>query len=119
MRDMVKKRTFEELTDLTEIAIEGYDKLHPRQWGVEGYTIELMKQCGELAKCIMIKEDYYADKRSGDPKYRVDNDRIGDELADIMFSVIGIAKHYKIDLEEAQIKARKGEMDYIKKRQTK
>jgi NTP pyrophosphatase (non-canonical NTP hydrolase) len=114
---MAKRRTFKELTDLTKKAIDGFDEIHPRRWGVESYMIELTKQSGELAKSIMIKERYYADKKASDPKYRVDNDRIGDELADIMFSVMGIANHYKIDLEKAQIKARKGELDYIRKRQ--
>lgn len=36
-----------------------FEKIEGRPWGVEGATIELIKQVGELAKYVMVVENYY------------------------------------------------------------
>ncbi len=50
-------------------------------------------------------------KREEDKKYIVSKDAIADELADIISAVVRIADCYDIDLEEANLKARKIEMN--------
>ena len=75
-----------------------------------GSVIELAKQVGDLAKCIMVQEKYYF--------YSADSEeikkQIGDELADILGQIIRIADYYEIDLLEAHIDARKGEANCLK-----
>ena len=98
-------------TDDEEIAQIG------KEWGAEGAMIELQKQVGELAKYIMTAEKYYPEKKfEKDHKYAYDtlNANIGDELADILYAIIRIAKNYNINLEEAHIKAREAESKFLK-----
>ena len=79
------------------------------------FSIELQKQVGELSKLIMVHEKYYFFERDKtDKQYESDKDKIADELADIFYAVIRLAKYYNIDLEEAHIKARKSEDDFLK-----
>ena len=48
---------------------------------------------------------YYLSKRKKDPNYNKDSKgEIANELSDILFMVIRIANHYKIDLEKAHLK---------------
>lgn len=65
-----------------------------------------MKQVGELAKHVMVAENYYFIGREYLPGYETSEDMIGDELADILSMVIRIADHYEIGLVEAHLKAR-------------
>jgi NTP pyrophosphatase (non-canonical NTP hydrolase) len=53
--------------------------------------------------------------RSLDKKYQVSQEALADELADIIFAVVRIADHYKIDLEAANLKARQIEDEFLKK----
>jgi NTP pyrophosphatase (non-canonical NTP hydrolase) len=106
---------FKEAVEITEKIIERFEKIEGKPWGVEGAVIELSKQVGELSKLILMKESYYFQNRDKlDKKYVVDKDKIGDELADILFAVVRIAKHYDIDLLTAHIEARKKEDDFLK-----
>ena len=67
--------------------------------------MELTKQTGELAKCIMMQENYYF--------FQVDNEKnkkqLANELADIFGQIIRVADYYQIDLLQAHIEARKEE----------
>ena len=74
--------------------------------------IELSKQVGELAKQVMIKEKYYA---LTDEVPDVD-ERLGNEMADVIAQVMRLAMHYNIDLEKAFIEAREDEDSYLKSR---
>ena len=85
------------------------------KWGVEGATIELMKQVGELAKLIMVEERYYFSGRDKMPGYDANKESIGNELADVFSMVIRIADYYKIDFVDAHIKARQDEDESLKK----
>ena len=74
-----------------------------KPWGVNGAMIELSKQVGDLSRCIMLKEEYYAYK--GERPVGLEKN-IGNELADIFGQLIRIADCYGIDLEEAHVQAR-------------
>ncbi len=74
--------------------------------------IELSKQVGELSKLVMIQERYYV----SDPRLTASTEQIGDELADILYAVIRIARYYRIDLEQAHLNARDGEDRYLRSR---
>ena len=74
--------------------------------------IELSKQVGELAKQVMIKERYFA--LAGEVP-DVD-ERLGNEMADVVAQVMRLADFYKIDLEKAFIEAREDEDRYLKSR---
>ena len=74
--------------------------------------IELSKQVGELAKQIMIKEKYYALESD---VCDVD-ERLGNEMADVIAQVMRLADFYKIDLEKAFVAARDDEDSYLKSR---
>ena len=100
---------------LAERIIERFEKIEQRSWGAEGAMIELQKQVGELAKLIMVQEKYYFDKRNElDPKYEANKEKIADELADILYAIIRLAKHYNIDLLDAHLKAREKEDEFLK-----
>lgn len=103
--------TFQEAIDLFRQVYKRFEKVEGKPWGVEGATIELAKQVGDLAQLVMVKENYYA------PFIQEPEDideRIGDELADIFGQIIRIADYYSIDLEEAHIKARRGEDESLR-----
>jgi NTP pyrophosphatase (non-canonical NTP hydrolase) len=116
---MKKERTFRELVVETLRVVNRFQKVEKRKWGVEGAMIELTKQVGDLAKNIMTEEGYYMKGRYKKPikmtkekiesyvkqgmifeDYRGSKEKIADELSDILYLVIRIAAHYKIDLEK-------------------
>lgn len=74
--------------------------------------IELSKQVGELAKQVMIKEKYYALTGEVDDV----DERLGNEMADVIAQVIRLADYYGIDLEKAYIEARMDEEKYLSSR---
>lgn len=97
---MESAQTFQSVVEKTRMLIREFEKRERRPWGVEGSTMELMKQVGDLSKSIMTHEKYYLPSRDLDPKYRTIKENIGDELYDIFFMLIRIADHYEIDLEK-------------------
>ena len=110
---MPNDMTFQEAIDLFRSVYKRFEKVEQRSWGVEGATIELVKQVGELAKHIMVAERYYFEARDTMPQYATDKQKIGDELADIFAMLIRIADYYHIDLVEAHLQARKAEADSL------
>ncbi|HEY3110933.1 MAG TPA: hypothetical protein VGL23_19405 [Chloroflexota bacterium] len=72
--------------------------------------IELVKQVGDLARHVMVAERYYLADRDQDPAYATTRERIGDELADILYCVVRLADHYRVDLERAHVAAREREL---------
>lgn len=109
---MSEELTFRAAIEMTQAIFRRFEKVEQRPWGVEGSMIELSKQVGDLARAVMIAERYYLADR---PEYHADLDRIGDELADILYAVMRIAEHYGIDLVDAHVKARQGEDAYLKR----
>jgi NTP pyrophosphatase (non-canonical NTP hydrolase) len=76
--------------------------------------IELAKQVGDLAKHVMVAEQYYLPDRDVDPRYATTKDEIADELADVLLAIIRISDHYGIDLERAHVKTRERELEYLR-----
>ncbi len=105
--------SFDELVALTRRVIAGFDERERRPWGVEASLIELIKQVGDLARQVMMAESYYLPDRANDAQYATTTERIGDELADILYCVIRLADLYGIDLADAQVSARRRELDYL------
>ncbi len=105
-------KTFTEMEDMYKEVVQRFNRIELQEWKAEGAMIELTKQVGELAKQVMIKERYYA--LEGDVP-DVD-ERLGDEMADVVAQIMRLADHYKIDLESAFIKARENEDRYLRSR---
>ena len=97
--------SFNEAIDLYRSVYKRFEKIEKRPWGAEGAVIELAKQVGDLARCVMIAEKYYFFEEDSEKTKK----QIGDELGDLFGQIIRIADHYNIDLLEAHIDARKGE----------
>ncbi len=112
---MDKNSTFKEAVELTEGIIERFEKIEGRPWKAEGAFIELTKQVGELGRLLMVSEQYYfPDRDQLDHQYESTKEKIGDELADIFYAIIRIARHYDIDLLEAHVNARRIEDEFLK-----
>lgn len=105
-------KTFAEMQEMYREIVKRFNKIELREWQAEGAMIELSKQVGELAKQIMVKEKYYA--LEGDVA-DVD-ERLGNEMADVIAQVMRLADHYQIDLEKAFIEAREDEGRYLQSR---
>ena len=105
-------KTFAEMEDMYKEVVKRFNKIELQEWKAEGALIELSKQVGELAKQVMIKERYYA--LEGDVP-DVD-ERLGNEMADVIAQIMRLADYYKIDLEKAFIEAREDEDRYLKSR---
>lgn len=105
-------KTFKEMEEMYKEVVKRFNKIELQEWRAEGAMIELSKQVGELAKQVMIKERYYA--LEGDVN-DVD-ERLGNEMADVIAQVMRLADYYKIDLEKAFIDAREDEDRYLKSR---
>lgn len=105
-------KTFAEMEDMYKEVVKRFNKIELQEWKAEGAMIELTKQVGELAKQIMIKERYYALERE---VFNVD-ERLGNEMADVVAQIMRLADYYKIDLEKAFIEAREDEDRYLKSR---
>ncbi len=105
-------KTFAEMEDMYREVVKRFQMIELREWKAEGAMIELIKQVGELAKQVMIKERYYA--LEGEVP-NVD-ERVGNEMADVIAQIMRLADYYKIDLEKAFIEAREDEDRYLKSR---
>ena len=111
---MPASHTFDEMIAQAREAIAAFEKVERRPWTVETSMIELSKQVGDLAKRVLTFERYYLPDRDRHPAYATTIDDIGNELADILYSVIRIALHYEIDLEDAHVRARRDELGYAR-----
>lgn len=105
-------RTFAEMQEMYRGVVTRFNKIELQEWKAEGAMIELSKQVGELAKQVMIKEKYYA-LEGNVPDV---DERLGNEMADVIAQVMRLADYYKIDLERAFMEARADEDRYLKSR---
>lgn len=105
-------RSFAEMQKLYRGIVKRFSKIELQEWRAEGAMIELSKQVGELAKQVMIKEKYYA--LTGEVEDV--NERLGNEMADVIAQVMRLADYYGIDLEQAFVEARKDEDGYLNSR---
>ncbi len=98
--------TFQEVIEQTKQVIQRFEKIEGKPWGINGAMIELSKQVGQLSALIMMQEQYYPKDRDADqPQYAVTQEKIADELSDILLIIIRIADIYKINLEAAHTDA--------------
>lgn len=102
-------KTFEEMQEMYREVVRRFNKIELREWNAQGAMIELSKQVGELAKQVMIKEKYYA---LIDEVPDVD-ERLGNEMADVIAQVMRLADCYQVDLERAFLLAREDEDQYL------
>ena len=98
-------RTFAEMQDRYKEIVNRFNKIELQEWKAEGAMIELAKQ-------VMIKERYYA-LEGEDPNV---DERLGNEMADVIAQIMRLADYYKIDLEKAFTEAREDEDIYLKSR---
>jgi NTP pyrophosphatase (non-canonical NTP hydrolase) len=105
-------KSFAEMQEMYKGIVKRFNKIELQDWKAEGAMIELSKQVGELAKQVMIKEKYYA--LTGDVP-DVD-EKLGNEMADVIAQVMRLAEYYSIDLEKAFIEAREDEDRYLQSR---
>jgi NTP pyrophosphatase (non-canonical NTP hydrolase) len=103
--------TFEQAVEMYREIVTRFSVIEGKNWGVEGAMIELSKQVGELAKCVMIQEDYYCFKAENPDE---NLNKIGNELADVLGQVIRIADYYNINLLDAFLEAREDEDNYLR-----
>lgn len=75
--------------------IKRFESIEPKRWSIEGSSMELMTEVGDLVDLVLRKE-YYKQNVYDDLDYQ-----IRDELADIILILFAISHHYKIDLDEA------------------
>lgn len=105
-------KTFAEMEEMYKEVVKRFNKIELQEWKAEGAMIELSKQVGELAKQVMIKEKYYALENDVNDV----DERLGNEMADVIAQIMRLACFYKIDLEKAFIEAREDEDRYLKSR---
>ena len=106
---IAKSKTFAEMQEMYRNVVKRFNKIELQEWKAAGAMIELSKQVGELAKQVMLKEKYYAFE--GDEAEI--NERLGNEMADVIAQVMRLADYYNIDLEQAFIDAREDEDNYL------
>lgn len=105
-------KSFAEMQEMYKGIVKRFNKIELQDWNAEGAMIELSKQVGELAKQVMIKEKYYALTRDVPDV----DEKLGNEMADVIAQVMRLADYYNIDLEKAFIEAREDEDKYLKSR---
>lgn len=104
--------SFKEMQEMYKGIVKRFNKIELQDWKAEGAMIELSKQVGELAKQVMIKEKYYALTGAVSDI----DEKLGNEMADVIAQVMRLAEYYNIDLEKSFIAARKDEDNYLKSR---
>lgn len=87
--------SLKELKERSKELADRFAKIEPRRWSIEGSAMELMTEVGDLTELILRKE-FYKENIYEDVDYQIQ-----DELADIIFVVMRIADHYKIDINKA------------------
>jgi NTP pyrophosphatase (non-canonical NTP hydrolase) len=85
----------EEIKNRSRKIFERFAKIEPRRWTIEGATMELVTEVGDLTELILRKE-YYKQNIYEDLDYQ-----IRDELSDVLLVLMRIADYYKIDLDKA------------------
>ena len=85
---MVIKDLFVEVQEL----VDNWIRDHGGYWPPLSMICAIMEELGEVAREINSFEGYKP------KKFKISDSNLGEELADLLFSTICIANHYKIDL---------------------
>jgi NTP pyrophosphatase (non-canonical NTP hydrolase) len=87
---MVTKNSLKEIQEM----IDKWIREHGGYWPSLSMVCAIMEELGEVAREINSLEGYKP-KKSG-----LKNSKLGEELADLLFSIVCLANHYKIDLDK-------------------
>ena len=87
---MVTKNSLKEIQEM----IDKWIREHGGYWSSLSMVCAIMEELGEVAREINSLEGYKP-KKSG-----LKNSKLGEELADLLFSIVCLANHYKIDLDK-------------------
>jgi len=98
--------SFTALVEMNRHVVAAFERRERRPWGIETEIMELTKQFGDLTRAILTYEGYYLADRDSSAHYAADDERIGDELADILYCLLRIADRYSVDLAAAHRRAR-------------
>jgi len=84
------------LIDISIPTLEGFAKIEPRTWGMDGNFLELFTEIGSLGRILTIFGNYRHGKRS--------KHAIADELSDILFVLIKIIQGLKIPSPKSKLR---------------
>jgi len=87
---MVTKNSLNEIQEM----VDKWIREHGGYWPSLSMICAIMEELGEVAREINSLEGYKP-KKSG-----LKNSKLGEELADLLFSIVCLANHYKIDLDK-------------------
>ncbi|MHA1985844.1 MAG: nucleotide pyrophosphohydrolase [Promethearchaeota archaeon] len=79
------------LKDIQEL-VDKWIGEHGGYWPSLSMVCAIMEELGEVAKELNSLEGYKPKKS------KLKNSRLGEELADLLFSIVCLANHYKVDL---------------------
>ncbi|MFX0000479.1 MAG: nucleotide pyrophosphohydrolase [Candidatus Hodarchaeota archaeon] len=85
---MINESLFKEIQELTD----NWINTHGGYWPPLSMICAIMEELGEVAKEINALEGFKP------KKYKNLDSNLGEELADLLFSIICIANHYGVDL---------------------
>ena len=85
---MITKNSLKEIQEM----VDKWISEHGGYWPSLSMVCAIMEELGEVAREINSLEGYKP-KKSG-----LKNSKLGEELADLLFSILCLANHYKIDL---------------------
>lgn len=88
---MKKEKSLKEIQRI----IDNWIHTHGGYWPPLSMISAIMEELGELAREINSLEGYKPKKN-----FYITESNIGEELADLLFSIICVANHYKIDLSD-------------------
>ncbi len=86
----MRKLSLNEHRDRTEKVTNRIPQNLP--WTIHNRMVELMEEVGELANAIQTDEGYKSKKRK--------KSDLVDSICDVLFEVLNIAAHYKVDLDK-------------------
>ncbi|NMB48678.1 hypothetical protein GYA13_04540 [Candidatus Kuenenbacteria bacterium] len=67
----------------------GFNRVEPREWGIDGIILELLTEIGSLGRALTIWEDYRYGRKS--------RHQLGDELSDVFFVLVKLMWDLKIE----------------------
>lgn len=98
---MRQPKSFADLVRINRAVASAFDGRERRPWTGLTEVAELAKQVGDLARAILSHEQWYLRERDATAHYSADRDRIGDELADILYCLLRLADRWSVDLAAA------------------
>lgn len=82
------------------------DQMPGEPWGIYQRFNDLVEEVGELANAIQVKEGWKTKNRA--------KSELVDSVCDVLYSILLVSDHYKVDLEKEYPKVLKGLKQRIK-----